>query len=368
MTQQDAAATETQQAKEEASQWLVVTQVKSSRVVYFTDDPDYQPPGDGDWYYVSGHAGALPAGMTLRNCWGWRFTGGMFVDARDPEPVPTHERLLTNNRNALLRLLNEKIDAAREPFSPTARDGHEVRRLKLAQAQRYRQARSDGSTPAMGEFALLEAAAIARHISMLEAAALIESRARACLTVWEESERFREQLTQAILRANTDAQLLELREWLLDKVYPALSERFTFRVDNSTPPDLDAPLHDLHRVHEVNRLKVQLREAINRQRSSVASEYVLNEDIRKHKLRVARAVLESDPGRLSGIDTGLLENYATSRGLSLIEAARLMSDAAGQAAEMLTKTELVKDRLLGRIDALQTLRDIHSIDAELENL
>ena len=367
MTEHDTAALEAQQAKE-ASPWLVVTQVKSNRVVYFTDDPDYQPPGDGEWYYVSGYAGVLPAGMTLRNCWAWRFTGGLFVDARDPEPAPTHERLLTNNRNALLRLLNEKIDAVREPFSPTARDGHEIRLLKLAQAQHYRQARSDGSIPASGEFGLLEAVAVARHISLLEAAALIESRARACTAVWVESERFREQLTQAILRADTDAQLLELREWLLDKIYPALTERFKFRVDNTTPPDLDAVLLELHRAHEIDRLKVQLREAINRKRSNVASDYVLNDEVRKHKLRIARSVLESGAIPPAGIDAGLLENYATSRGLSLIEAAQLMSDAAGQAAELLIQTELVKDRLLGRIDALQTLRDIHSLDAELENL
>jgi hypothetical protein len=33
--------------------WIVVTQVKSDRVVYFTDDPGYQPPMEGDWYYCS---------------------------------------------------------------------------------------------------------------------------------------------------------------------------------------------------------------------------------------------------------------------------------------------------------------------------
>ena len=37
----------------EARTWVVVTQVKSHRVVYFTDDPDYQPAMQGDWYYVS---------------------------------------------------------------------------------------------------------------------------------------------------------------------------------------------------------------------------------------------------------------------------------------------------------------------------
>ena len=59
----------------------IVTQVKSNRVVYFTDDADYLPPTDGDWYYVSSTLGDLPKGMSLRNCWRWRFNGGVFTDA-----------------------------------------------------------------------------------------------------------------------------------------------------------------------------------------------------------------------------------------------------------------------------------------------
>jgi len=34
------------------STWFVVSQCKSNRVVYFTDDTDYVPPMQGDWYYV----------------------------------------------------------------------------------------------------------------------------------------------------------------------------------------------------------------------------------------------------------------------------------------------------------------------------
>jgi hypothetical protein len=51
--------------------WFIVSQVKSHRVVYFTDDPGYTPPTEGDWFYVSPYQGELPQAMSLRNCWGW---------------------------------------------------------------------------------------------------------------------------------------------------------------------------------------------------------------------------------------------------------------------------------------------------------
>src|SRR3954453_6139545 len=58
-----------------AKQWLVVTQFKSDRVIYYTDDHDFDIPADADWCYVSPYEGDLPEGMTLRNCWSWRYRG-----------------------------------------------------------------------------------------------------------------------------------------------------------------------------------------------------------------------------------------------------------------------------------------------------
>lgn len=352
-----------------SAQWVIVTQVKSDRIVYFTDDMGYQPPADGDWCYVSGFAGALPEGMTLRNCWGWRFNGGVFVDARDPETPPVRERLLEHNRNALLRLLNDKIDAVRAPLAPTSRDGYEVRRMKLAQAQHYRQAASgkDAAAPT-GGFGLLEAVAVARRISMMEAAALVEHKAQRCQRVWEESERFREQMTQAIGQADSEAQLLELRTWLLDKVYPALTERFKVQVDDTVPADPDAPLNALHREHEIARLKAQLREAVNKKRAPIASDYLQNDDVRKQKVRLAQAVLanlDSKRRPTEGIDADLLAGYADAREVDLATAARLVLKSSNEAARVLVETERIRDQMLARIESISTLRDIHRLDTAL---
>lgn len=345
------------------STWVIVTQVKSNRVVYFTDDPAYQPPMDGDWYYCSTWQGALPDGMTLRNCWGWRFNGGVFSDAREAPKRPEKELLIENNRKALLRILREKIDAVRAPFLPACAHGEALRLAKRQEAQAFL-ANPDSER----EYPLLQAVAVARNISLLEAARLVEAKAGETERVLHETERFREQLTQAILAADGEPQLLELREWLLDRVYPELSRQFAFRVEHTEPPDLDAPIKDAHRLHEITRLKTQLREAINRQRAPLHSDYIGNDEMRRHKARLAQQLLLAGGTRNPAVDYSPLEAYAEGRNLPLHEAAQLVVDSLAFAAELLARTEAAKDRMLGRIDGIRTLRDIENVALELEAL
>src|SRR4051812_48038046 len=114
---------------------IIVTQVKSNRVVYFTDDPDYSPPMEGDWYYVSSYRGELPADMSLRNCWRWRFNGGVFKDTKPERPAKdARQRLVDHNRSALLGILSEKINAVRAPYAPSCSLGAAVREEKLREA------------------------------------------------------------------------------------------------------------------------------------------------------------------------------------------------------------------------------------------
>lgn len=346
--------------------WVIVSQVKSNRVVYFTNDPDYQPPMEGDWYYCSTYQGALPEGMTLRNCWGWRFNGGVFADVRETPKQSTRELLLDNNRKALLRILRDKINTVREPFLPTCAHGEAVRNAKLHAAQAYLE--NPDSLQPTDRLSPLQAVAVARHISLLEAAELIVAKAGEVERVLLETERFREQLTQAIQSAQTEAQLLELREWLLDQVYPELTRQFKFRVENTEPPNLDALLQDTQRLHEIARLKVELREAINKKRAPIQSDYIQNDEIRKHKARLAQALLANNGIKQDGVDYRALEAYAEGRNLSLLDAAQLLVNSMAVAADLLVQTERVKDRMLSRIEAAKTLRDIQAIEKELEAL
>lgn len=344
-----------------AHAWTIVSQVKSHRIVYFTDDPDYQPPAQGDWYYCSPYEGSLPPGMTLRNCWGWRFNGSTFVDAREPKKADAKESLLESNRQALLKLLREKIDEVRKPWLATCRGGDVVRSQKLQAARDF----LDGREASADAMAILEAVAVSRQITLTEAAQLVHDRKQQMDRVLLESERFREQLTQAIAAAKSQPQLLEIREWIQERVYPELSQRFVFPVDNTRPIDLDQPLGETQQVHERARLRARLRELINAKRQTLDSAYVRNEEVWRHKGRIAQAVLAHDGELPPGMDGSVLEAYATARGVSLAVCAETVVQALAQAAQVLTETEAMKDAYLARIDGARNLREIREIEGLL---
>lgn len=354
------AATEGANAGDADPCWIIVAQVKSERVVYFTDDPHYQPSVE-DWCYVSQYQGRLPEGMTLRNCWGWRFNGGVFSDARPAAPKPQAERLLDSNRQALLRLLHDKIEAVRQPLLPHLASGYELRRRKLDEANQL-QAQGSGPLP------LLQAVAVARGISLQEAGALIRHKAAQFDEVLLETERFREQLAHAIAAATNQAQLLQIRQWLLEDVYPALSGQFKHRSDHTTPQDPHAPLPATARQHEVSRLKAQLREAINARRKPIDSAYIQNDDLRKHKLKLAQALLAADGQCNPGMDWRLLQAYAEARAWSMAEAAQHLVAGAAAGSQLLAETEMHKDQLLAQIEQVACLRDVHALDEAISTL
>ncbi len=360
--------------------WIIVSQVKSHRVVYFTDDPEYQPPMDGDWYYCSPYSGALPAAITLRNCWGWRFNGGVFTDARSAPAKPAHETLIESNRKALLTILREKINTIREPFLPSCKQGDVVRQIKLREAEAYLiigniDAGNEQTSEIAGElldagltYPHLQGLAGARNISVLEAAKLIVVKAEETERVLLETERFRESLSRAIQTAQSQEQLQQIRTLLLDQIYPELSREFKYRIENTEPLELDKPIGDTHREHEIARLKAQLREVINAQRAAIRSDYVANDEIRKHKARLAQAVLAHGGTPPPGLDITLLESYAQARQMDVASAAQLIVNSMAVAAEILARSEVVKDRMLARIEAVKTLAEVRAMAAELTAL
>lgn len=345
--------------------WIVVTQVKSNRVVYFTDDADYQPAMDGDWYFVSQYLGELPAAMTLRNCWGWRFNGGVFKDVRDPEPKPQLEQLLESNRRALLALLRDKISQARNRYSPTCAMGADVRHLKRLEAQRYLAGTASADQhKETDSYPMLSALATARGISLREAAVLVEGRQEDTLHMLALTEQVREHYVQAIHRTQSQDDMIRLRRELLDTVLPDLSSRFPFPASAFVPEDWDRPLSEIHKVHETARLRAQLREIVNAKRSAFHEGYLGNDHIARKRLVQARALLDGSTTE-SAQDLALLESYANRHQLVLQEAALQLVQAAENADEALVSTELMKDAMQARIDAVANLRDIRAIGRDL---
>lgn len=338
----------------------MLTQVKSNRVVYFTDDPAYVPPVQEDWYFASSYTGGLPEALTLRNCWSWRFDGNRFTHAEDDDHVPRSERLLEHNRRALMRILIDKVNALRKPYLSEALLGDELRRQKLEQARAYLDA---GESAVESSYPVLQTVAVSRNTSLTDAAKLICKRAQQMNDVLIATERIRERFALLIAQAKTDSDLLWLRAVLIQEVHPELARQFRFIPDNTEPGNPTAPLASHHRVHEIARLKAQLREEINRQRAEVDGGYIEHSEILKFKAQIARAVLSGSGEAPGGVD--LLEEQARHSGSTLEAIAKKVLAELAASGAILSRTERLKEQMLSRIENIQTLEDVMQLDEAL---
>lgn len=350
-----------------ASGWFIVTQVKCNRIVYFTSDPDYTPASDGDWYFVTHHLGELPDGMTLANCWGWRFNGGTFTDAREPVAQDPHETLLESNRRALLTLLRQKVDQVRTRWAPTCSMGDVLRQRKLEEARRYRAAVSDTAAAVPDDdFELLRSVAVAQGLTIEEAADLILRLDRDMLQSLTHSEQVREHYSRAIRNALNQDELIRLRRDLLSERWQAPIKAAPVSPPMN-PTDWHTPLGAVQRANEIVRLQSQLRQIVNERRARVLGHYAGNDLLTQYKTTLANQILNG--GSSTGNrDLRLIESYATARHLSIEDAARLMLGAAEEAQQVLIGTEVRKDQLLARIEAIKTLADVRQIGVELDSL
>ena len=342
---------------------MIVSQVKSNRVVYFTDDADYEPPLKGDWYYISHYTGELPEGMSLRNCWRWRFNGGVFTDAKTTKQKTAVERLVDNNRRALLKILQEKMNALRRPLLPKGTFGTLIRVKKLAQANAYL-AQDIECT----EMFLLQGVASSRGISMMEAAQLVIEKSADANRILEETEIEWERIAALIRNAKTENELLDLRAYLLDEVHPELSSKLAYKIPHTKPIDLNAPLSRVHRTHEVARLKAQLREHINSLRSGLVSDYIGEDDISRSTLELAKMYLDNEQQAVDCEQFPLLQSRADLLGASLKEVAESVEEKERQAEELRFQTELKKNKLLRRIETIQSIHDVQETSLAIKQL
>lgn len=281
--------------------------------------------------------------------------------------------MLESNRIALRRLLNEKIDAIRKPFRPECKMGETVRRQKLAEALRIDLQTGEAAQPHEGTFPFLQGVAIARNISLRDAAALVRAKARETDEMLQETERFRLLLGAAIDDAQTQDQMLEIRRMLIDDIYPKLAEKFAYLIEEAAPEALDVPIPASLLEHERARLREQLRDAVNRRRQSTQSAYIRNGELRRHKLRLAKIVLTNVAAGLlplhspSGveIDFRLISNLAEARGVEVSQAAEILIRSALAEDDLLQATEQEKDTFLQRIGDVGTFAELNALDADL---
>jgi hypothetical protein len=352
------------QALQLTKTWFIVSQVKSHRVVYFTDDPDYTPPTEGDWYYVSPYQGELPQAMSLRNCWGWRFNGMEFSDAREGKKPDAAQTLLASNKEALHKLLRDKIDLLRKPLVPGSVMGHTLRTLRLEEAT----AILSGKPHEARNWKLLPTSAAARGISLQAMARRTVDAHDNETRLLLESEVLRDAMAVAIDAATDQQQLMALRQRLMNEIAPQAAGQLKVKPEHTTPRQLDAqPTPDeLHQ--EKLRLNVQLRLKINAMRRGYVSEYLLDDMVLKHKGRVAQEVLAQGGQVPKNIDATVLASHAAGRGQTLAEAAAEVLTEMDETARVLLDTEQLKDAMLSRIAAVSTFPGIETLGKAIHGL
>lgn len=346
-----------------SSSWFIVSQVKSYRVVYFTDDPDYTPPMHGDWYYVSPYTGKLPKGMTLRNCWRWRFDGHAFIDASDAKPKSQEETLLQANKVALLKLLHEKINALRRPFAPSSLLGEQIRSAKLLEARVI----LDGGLADLQDSYLVDAAA-ANACTLHDMAWRIVQQQDAGQAMLRQTEKLRESMAAAISSATTQAALIAVRQRLMSEVAPDLNAQFVIKPEHTTARKLAAKPDAQELTQEKFRLSVQLREKINDLRRPYLSQYLLDDVVLKHKGQIAQALMAAGGALPAGLDGAVLISHAAARSQTLLAAARDVLTEMNETARVLLDTEQLKDAWSVRISGVQSFKDIEELGHAIPRL
>lgn len=345
--------------------WLVVSQVKSHRVVYFTDDPEYAPPTEGDWYYVSPYQGELPKAMSLRNCWGWRFNGMEFVDAREKKKPDPAQTLLANNKEALHKLLRDKIDAMRKPLAPNSAMGGALRALRLQEARAILSGEANRDAPA-GELLLNSAAARGITLQAMAQRTLAAHESETHLLV--ESELLRDEIAVAIDAATDQQQLMVIRQRLMNELAPQSGEQLKVKPEHTTPRQLTAKPTPDQLNQEQLRLRVQLRLKINALRRGYVSDYLLDDIVLKHKGHIAQAVLAQGGQVPEHIDATALMSHAAARGQTLVQAAKEVLTEMDETARVLLETEQIKDALLARIASVDSFEAIDVAGRAIQNL
>jgi hypothetical protein len=315
----------------------------------------------GDWYYVSPYRGELPKGMTLRNCWRWRFNGMEFVDAGQHKAADPEGSLLRHNQQALLDLLAQRVNAIRKPYEPSSTAGAELRAQKLAEAKAWL-ASPAADTPLLAETAaahLCEIGAMARRIVALDA-----ERRRVLL----DTERDREALAAAVRRASKQQELAALRQRILEDVAADRVEPPAVKAEHTTPAKKAASLDAQELAAEQLRLRLQLRNRINELRRPYLSHYLLDDQVLLAKAEIAAIVHKAGGALPAGVDGTALVSHAAARGQRLAEAARDVLQESAEIRAALLETEQMKDAVMVRIAAAQGIADLKGVERAIGQL
>jgi hypothetical protein len=348
--------------------WFVLTQVKSDRVVYFTNDPEYHPPMQGDWYYVSQVRGELPALMTLANCWRWRYRGLRFIDTHDTSAATGAQSLLSINQKTLLQLLHDKVETERQMVAPRSSAQAQVRCHKLAEAQRFMSTNNPHEGVNAHDFPWLTQTAAAHTMTLRDMAQKILRLHSAENETLLRTEGLRERFSIAIQQTQTHDQLERLREELQNTFPEQGAMVQAIQTSNTTPTLMQRQPTATELSLETKRLQLQLQNKINQLRHDHVSSYVLDEVVVKYKAQIAQAIIHANGAVPPGLDADVLISHAAARNQTLLQAAHQVLAEMNETAQLLLQTEQMKDVLLSRIAQVKSFDDIATASRNIKAL
>ncbi|MFM6438098.1 MAG: cupin-like domain-containing protein [Microcystis panniformis] len=346
--------------------WTIVCQVKTYRVVYFTDDEEYVPTVEGNSYYVSLYVGELPKEMTLRNCSYWLFNGFSFVEGGHIQLKSTPEDLLEYNRNALIAILREKIGSLQKPYCSSSVLGYLARERKLAEAQQLI-SNEDSET----DYPYLMQAAAKQRLTVRKMAKLILAKKTEFETMLIRTECLRERFTWAIKTAISSADLVAVHQRLQEELTLDIKTDFVVELREIKPQEEAEITEPTELNRERTRLEIQLCDRINNLRRTLISGYLLDDIVFQYIHRLAQAVVSANRNFeqiLNELDIMPLLDYAVIHEQTFLEAAEFFLDEVEPRTKVLLETEQMKDSMRSRIANIQSFQDLETTSNIIKSL
>lgn len=341
--------------------YIIVSQVKSNRIVYFTTDTAYVAPPE-DWFFVSSFQGTLPSKMTLANCWRWRFNGGVFTDTgKTTSAQPSQETLIENNRKTIRKLLEEKIDGIRRPYIPSCIFAERVRTEILSEAYRYlKQEHLQQGFPYLSGFAS------ARGIGLEDAASRVINRESEFSDMLQATEAVLQKYTQLIIGAKTNSDLAKLRDDILNNVAPDTSQKYRYKPPHVTPINKTAALHPELLEAEKSCLRATLKQKMSSRVLKIAQHDFLSSEIHDLAVEQAKEILTNPNITNNELEVTLVTQVAGKRNESLKETAAFLINQNIEIRKGLTQAEIEYRSQLKNIEKVTNLQDINAVYEKLK--
>jgi hypothetical protein len=339
---------------EYAQQWLIFFDAQTGRIAHVTEDTSIATQLEGV-NLIGDIVSSKPVELSSTNSAAWIYDTNGFTHIGFSHRASNSISLLEFNRQAVIKLLNNKIDAIRKarldaiPLSQSLR-GEWDSESKIA---------GSGSIAYFQEESLLinRAAAQNQTVAQTRASALRADAQRDTLLI--STELRREELLKEIFEAESK-QLIMFRERIVSEFsLAAMPEVQVVEVHS-----LNASLHGDALASEKFRLHAVLKQKINQIRKPYISAYH-GDDIAQKMLLMAANNFLVVKHQAHADDFKMLISYAAFRSMSIIQAAEKIIKAHKELESMLFDTEQLKDSVSAKIDSASTPEQLNTLANEI---